>query len=407
MRLLALIDRRALLVTAACLVGWRVLFQIPVTDVPASFIDVHLQLYFGSGRFAAIGIPSIPLGSESIGLMGITPYVNALVLMSLVRAISKRVDALTRNEEGRIRLQRWIRALAIALALGQAYGWTQLLQSEGALPGGIDWSARLIVCVELTAGTAIVILLASAIDEYGLGFGNAALLLYAFGPIGSEFHRLADTFAYYASTEALYKPVGAAAAFSIGVVVATLAILLAFRRVASQSDRRSDKREPIDLKLLASGVLRPPVFAFAVMSMPAIAAGEFGRGNAEAFRWITTNWSADGPNPWLNLLYVVIEMALVVGFAFFVVAYDFHRTSIPRVAVPHIRRLALLGGAMLAFIVSAVVVVEEATTQALGQEIPISGFDIAFAATMILITVRAIERRPPPGSLPTVASYLP
>src|SRR4029077_15613025 len=131
---------------------------------------------------------------------------------TLVRAISQRIDSLTRHDEGRLRLQRWIRALAIALALGQAYGWTQLAQSEGALPGDIDWSARLIVCLELTAGTAIIILLASAIDEFGLGFGNAAPLIYAFEPVATEFHRLADLFASYPSTEALYKPIGLAAA---------------------------------------------------------------------------------------------------------------------------------------------------------------------------------------------------
>jgi len=393
-------------VTAACLVGWRILLQLPVNQVPASFIDVHLQLY-SSGSFAAIGIRTFPLGAESIGLMGITPYINALVVMSLVRAISKRVDALTRDEAGRIRLQRWIRALAVAFALGQAYGWTQLAQYEGALPAGIDWSARLIVCLELTAGTAILILLASAIDEFGHGFGNGALLIYALGPIGSEFHRLADMFAYYAPTGVLYKPIALAAAFSVGIVVATIAILLAFRRVAVPDDKRARKRAPVDLKLLASGVLRPPLFALAVMSAPVIVAEGFRTGNFQTYGWILTNWTTDGPNVWIDVLYVLIEMALIVGFALFVVAYDFHRTSVPAVAAPHIRRLALLAGAMLAIIVAVVPVIEEAATRALGLAIPISGLDIAFAVTMILITIRNIERRPLPGSLPTVPTYLP
>jgi preprotein translocase subunit SecY len=394
-------------VTAACLVGWRLLLQLPVTEVPASFINVHLELYSGSGRFAAIGIPSIPLGAESIGLMGLTPYINALVVMSLVRAISKRVDALTSDGAGRVSLQRWVRALAIAFALGQAYGWTQLAQYDGALPAGIDWSARLIVCLELTAGTAILILLASAMDEFGLGFGNGALLIYALGPIGSEFHRIADTFVNVAPAGGLYKPVALAAAISVGIVVATIAIQLAFRRVAVPDDKRARKRAPVDLKLLVSGVLRPPLFALAVMSAPVIVAEGFRTGNFQTYGWILTNWTTDGPNVWIDVLYVLIEMALIVGFALFVVAYDFHRTSVPAVAAPHIRRLALLGGAMLAFIVAVVPRIETAATEAAGREIPISGFDIAFVATMILITLRTIEKRPPIGSLPTVASYLP
>src|SRR4029077_19526431 len=136
-RLWSRIDGRALLVTAVCIVVWRLLDQIPLIDVTRLFIDRRLELYGQPGFFAAIGPNSLAFNSYSVGVEGIGPYINAVIIINLPAIISSRVRGLVRHAESRIRLQKWTRALALLLALGQAYGWTVLGQSVGALPGAM------------------------------------------------------------------------------------------------------------------------------------------------------------------------------------------------------------------------------------------------------------------------------
>ena len=165
--------------TALCLVAWRLLGQIPISDVTSAFITTRLDNLSGVGLFPAIGPNSNPLASYSVGEIGIAPYIEALIVMSLLTLISGRVRDMARNAEGRVTLTRWARALALLLTLGQAYGLTVLYQNT--IPpvfGPLDWFTRLAVCLELAGGTALMILLADAMDEFGLGFGNGALIFY-------------------------------------------------------------------------------------------------------------------------------------------------------------------------------------------------------------------------------------
>lgn len=128
-RLLSRIDRRALLVTAICIVVWRLLFQLTLVDASHLNIVRRLELYNAPGFFAAIGPNSIRFNTLSVGSVGIQPYINAWIVISLVAVISSRIKATVRDPAGRTRLQRWTRALAVAFALGEAYGFTVLDQN--------------------------------------------------------------------------------------------------------------------------------------------------------------------------------------------------------------------------------------------------------------------------------------
>jgi len=381
-RLWWLVNRRALFVTAVCLVIWRLLEQIPVSDVIPAFITTRLYaLSNGPGFFAAIGPNSLPIASVSLAYEGIGPYVEALIIMSLVTAISARLGGMAGEPHGRVSLARWTRVLAMGLAVGQAYGLTVLYQNSNPPAfGPLDWSARLAVCLALAGGTAITILLADALDEFGLGFGNGALILYALGPLGSEVHRLAGYFASTPSVEALYKPVALWAAFTVVLTIAGVAVLLAVRRV-----------NPTELRVLWSGVLRPPQFALYVVFLPGIAASYYYARYPAQAQWIYDNWRPYGSSVWLDAGYLLIHAGLVVLFALFVAMYDDRLMPLPSHLRRHVIPLALIGGLFLAVAVIVVPVANHMLTAAAGMLIPMSGADILMTVAVVLITVRSIE----------------
>jgi len=369
-------------VTALCLVVWRLLDQIPVSDVTSNFITTRLStLTNAPGFFVAIGPNSLVFASWSLGFEGIGPYVEALVLMSVLTVFSARLRDIAGDPDRRASIARWTRALAMGLALSQAYAFT-LLYQNGFPPvfGPLDWSARLAICLALAGGTALMILLADALDEFGLGFGYGAVIFYALGSLGLEVHRIADYFASAPSLEALFRPVAVWTAFTVGLTVATVAVLLAVRRVATT-----------ELRLLWSGVLRPVQFAGALLSVPLLAANYYYARYPAEVRWIYANWRSFGSNLSPNVGYLLIHSGLLVGFALFVAAIDDRLMPVPSPLRPAVIRLAVLGGVFLALAVIAIPVADRLLTRAAGLAIPISGADVLLVVAVVLFAVRAIE----------------
>ena len=398
---------KPLAVTGLCLATWRALEQIPVAGLNPTVINQLLQRSDTRTLLDAIGSAN-PLGRYSIAAMGIGPYINALIIVTLVPVISERARTMRESPDGRLQLRRLTGALAVVLAMGQAYGWTVLMQSPTVPPLlGMDWFSRLAIILQLTGGTMILVLLAETLDEFGLGFGNGAVLIYALGPFAGEVHRLAYVFASTPSIEALYLPFGIWAAFSIAVVVAAVAVMRAIRRVPGVEGNKV-KSKPVELRLLMSGVLRPPIFAQAVMFSPVIVANYYSDSNPVLARWIYDAMSPYGPNPWINLAYLAIDASLVIAFAYFVVAIDFGRTPLPRSLVAHIYRLTLVGGIFLATTVVVVPVLVRLATHAAGTVIPLSGFDAILVVAMLLAIVGALERSGKRGGgLQVLTSRLP
>ena len=378
-RLWAAIGWKRLLVTALCLAAWRALEDVPVAGLNPNLIAARLQGLDLSSPIRAIG-SGPPFAPYSIALMGITPYIYALIVMALIEGISARVHAVASTPKGRLRLQRWTRVLAVALALGQAYGWTSLMESDYALPP-MAWFPRLLVVLELTAGTVILVLLADVIDEFGLGFGNGAFLIYVLTPVGVEAHRLAYAFTSAPSVDALYRPVGIWLVFSVGIVAATVAVLLAVRRVKGSAD----------LKILMSGVIRPPVFAQTLLLLPVYYANYIAVSNPGLAPAIAQYLTPYGPNRWTDFAFVVVDAGLVIGFTFFVVAIDFRWRSLAPELRAHFARLAVIGGAFLALTVVVLPILEWNATLAGGRATAMSGFDAVLVAAIILAIVGRLE----------------
>ena len=351
-------------------------------------INVRLQALEPSTFLHAIG-NAVPFASYSIVALGLQPYVMALIVMTLIRVVSKSVQAIGKRPEGMLRLRRWARALTILLAMGQAYGWTALYEFGNVLPT-MDWSARLVIILELTGGTMVLVFLGDVLDELGLGFGNGAILIYALSAVAGEVHRLAAIAATSPSLEALYRPFGIWTIFSIGLVAGSVAVLLAVRRVPPVETEKPSQAKPVELRILLSGVLRPPLFANATLFVPVIFSNYLAQTNPGAVEWVNAHMTAFGPNPWTDVAYAILNVCLVVGFTYFVVGCDF--SDAPRELVAHINRLTFIGGSFLAIAVVVLPILEWYASSAAGRGIGLSGFDAVLVVAMIVFIVRSLEQ---------------
>ncbi len=125
--------RRKILFTLGILLVFRALTNVPVPNVnTAALTDLFtnnpllgiLNIFSGGGLAAA----------SIIGL-GVNPYINASIIMQLMRGVIPALEELSREGEyGRNKLNQYTRLLTVPLALAQGYGISVLLSANGVIP---------------------------------------------------------------------------------------------------------------------------------------------------------------------------------------------------------------------------------------------------------------------------------
>src|SRR5256714_1186439 len=169
--------RNKLLFTGALLVAFRLFANISIPGAS----QAALQQLFNSQ--ALLGLLDLfsggGLSTFSVVGMGVNPYINASIIMQLMTVVSVRIKEISKEgEQGRRRITRWTRYLTVALAMGQAYGYTVLFQSQSPpiLPVDMQWFQRLAIMVTLTSGTILAMWFGELITEYGIGNGISLVI---------------------------------------------------------------------------------------------------------------------------------------------------------------------------------------------------------------------------------------
>jgi preprotein translocase subunit SecY len=177
---------------------------------------------------------------------------------------------------------------------------------------------------------------------------------------------------------------------SVGVVVATVAFVRAVRRVSAPTQEDSGKDGETELTLFPAGVLRPPLLAGVIVSLPLLYSGYLFSSSPALARWIFDAWSPYSPNPWRLVLYLVIASCVVIALAVLIARVEHAPSEIRK----HITLLAFIGGCFLALTVEVVPVLARVITTAAGQAIELSGFAVVFTTVVILATLTAAQGGP-------------
>ena len=315
--------RKKILYTLGMLLIYRLLCYVPTPGVDTSQIASALE------RYSLLGFINSMTGSDlsnyTIMAMGITPYINASIIMQLLCvAIPKLEEMQKEGEEGRKKIAQITRYVTVGLGFVQAIALTIGLRANAT--NGFLGLLTIGFC--LAAGTAIAMWMGERITENGIGNGISLLI---FAGIISNLARSVGTniVNIFSHPEAVSIPaVIASVIVFIILVVGIVLVDLAERRIRIQYAKRMVGRKMyggqsthIPLKLNASGVL-PLIFANAIMQFPATILAFFP--NSAANQWWTTHVSST------HLLYQVIFALMIFGFTFFYSEISFNPVEIAK-----------------------------------------------------------------------------
>ena len=315
--------RKKILYTIGMLLIYRLLCFVPVPGVDASYIATALE------KVSLLGFINSMTGSNlsqyTVMAMGITPYINASIIMQLLCvAIPKLEEMQKEGEEGRKKIAQITRYVTLGLAFLQAIALTVGLKANATNA----FLGLITIAFCLSAGTAIAMWIGERITENGIGNGISLLI---FAGIISNIARGVETGVYGLFSSAVESNVGgmiASVLVFIILVVGIVIVDLGERRIPIQYAKRMVGRKMyggqsthIPLKLNSSGVL-PLIFANAIMQFPATILAFFP--NSKANLW----WSAHVQM--MSWPYQIIFALMIFGFTFFYSSISFNPVEISK-----------------------------------------------------------------------------
>jgi preprotein translocase subunit SecY len=272
----------------------------------------------------------------TIFALGITPYINASIIMQLMTVAVPQLEQMAKEgESGRKQIAKYTRYLTAALAVLQAFGLITMLSHTSA--GGAifvgGWLTRLQVVVALTAGTTFLMWMGEQITEKGIGQG-VSLIIFASIMARLPFD-VARTYMEFGlpGSGARIGPFNILALLVLfmATVVGIIYVHLGTRRVPIQHARRTVGRQVIQasssflpFKVNTAGVI-PIIFAISLLMFPATIASYFNNpmqptSLATRFARTVIDWTTPGQPGLGGTVASLVYAALIFAFTYFYAA---------------------------------------------------------------------------------------
>ena len=299
-------------------------FMIHV-QIPNVNIRVWQQLLQGGTFYNFLGFLSGgALQRLSVIAMGITPYINASIIMQLMTVVIPQLEELAKKggEEGRKKISQYTRWLTIVLAFVQATSMTIAMSRSGVF---YDTSIffTLYVIVAMVSGTMFLMWLGEQISDKGIG--NGVSLIIFVGIVLRFPSQIAQTFSLSAKGNVNYLGLVIFLGIALITIVSIVFLYQGQRRIPVQQARRvvgrklfAGRSSYIPLRLNNAGVISI-IFAISILILPQQALSWFG-GNARGATTTPAGQIATflqlyfGPT---SFLYNFVYFMLVVVFTFF------------------------------------------------------------------------------------------
>ena len=318
--------RKRLLFTAGILVVFRLAAHIPVPGVDLRAIK---ELFARSQLLGLLDIFSGgTLANFSIMALGLTPYINASIILQLLTMIIPQLEALSKEGEyGQQKINQYTRLITVPLAAFQALGMYALLKNQKIIATFSPLNLLGLV-ITMVAGTVFLMWLGELISENGIGNG-ISMIIFA-GIVG----RLPVSFG---QTAAILEPQNffnllIFVVMSILVIAAVVFVSEASRKVKIQYSRRIVGRRVyggqstyLPLRINQAGVI-PIIFAVSLILLPSML-GNFlgGVSNPTVSKIAKTLVSVFRP---AGFTYNLAYFLLVIGFTYFYTAIIFNPEKI-------------------------------------------------------------------------------
>src|SRR4030042_3340583 len=166
--------RKKLIITAGILSVFRLTAHIPAAGIDKSSLQA---LFLGSPLLSLLDVFSGgTLVNFSIMALGLTPYINASIIMQLLTYVIPSLEELSKEGEfGQEKINQYTRLLTIPLATMQAFGMYVLLKNQGIIPS-LSLLSLIALIATMAAGTMFSVWLGELITEYGISNGISFLI---------------------------------------------------------------------------------------------------------------------------------------------------------------------------------------------------------------------------------------
>jgi preprotein translocase subunit SecY len=255
--------------------------------------------------------------------LGVNPYINASIIMTLLNQTIPALERLSKEGEyGRNKINQYTRILTVPLALLQGIGVAVFMQRSGVLPafGPDDLGLTIAILASLTSGTLILMWLGELISERGIGNG-ISFIIFA-GIVG----RMPQTIQQTLDVQQNFIALLAIAAIGILVIAAIIFIQEGQRRIPVQYAKRvrgtrmySGGSTHIPLRVNSAGVI-PIIFAISILLLPSQIAQYFTTSETDWVNGLANGIVGAFANP---VIYNSLYFLLVVAFTFFYTAFTF------------------------------------------------------------------------------------
>lgn len=325
--------KNRLLFTLAILVIYRLGCAIPVPFITGS----ALSAMFSNGNMLTYldMMSGGALSRCTLFALGVTPYINASIIMQLLTIAIPYLENLAKEPDGQTKLQQLTRYAGGVIALIMSLGYYFVVRSMGALKyttGAAGVFSAAVIILSFTAGAQLITWCGEQIDDKGIGNGISLLI---FASIVSRWSSVYTTVTGLLTRAAAGEPqfyilLPLLLVLALAVIVFIVIMTNAERRITVQYAKRVVGRKQmggqssyIPLKLNMSGVM-PIIFASSLVSIPGTIGSFLNIDQAAHPFWYAFFHTFNYTSP----LYIVIYLLLILGFNYFYVAIQYNPVEI-------------------------------------------------------------------------------
>lgn len=406
--------RKKILFTLFAIVIYRLLSQVTIPGVDLE----ALQAVFDKNKI--LGAFSLLTGGSaanfSVVLMGLSPYINAVIIMQLLTVIIPKLEAISKEgEQGRKKITMYTRWATLPLAFVQSYGMILLINSQAQSEIITDIGNPLVILpimLTVATGTVILMWLGELITEKGISNGISILI---FASILAGLPGIAgQTMALASQDTSKLIPFTAGILITLILTVIIVLITEGQRRIpitySGQSQSAHGQQASLPIRINQAGMI-PIIFAISMITFPTIVAHFLVSGESPWLiavgEWIQTQFTIG------TLLYIITYFLLIIGFTYFYVSITFNPEQIAESVqkrggfIPGIRpgkptaeylakvsnRLTLFGGVFIAAIAVMPIAFQQLLSGTAGNSVPmlISGAGMIIIVGVVLELIRQIN----------------
>ncbi|HJB59234.1 MAG TPA: preprotein translocase subunit SecY [Candidatus Faecalibacterium faecipullorum] len=401
-----------LLFTLGILIVYRLGSAIPVPFVSG---DALTAMFANGSMLNYLDMMSGgALSRCTIFALGVTPYINASIIVQLLTFAIPYLENLAKESDGQNKIRQITRYAGAVIALVLSTGYYFLVRNMGALKytdGAAGVFTAVVVILTFTAGAQLTTWCGEQIDDKGIGNG-VSLIIFAsiVANWSSVTTMVADVLTRASSGQPLYYVLlPLLVVFALAVVVFIVIMTNAERRITIQYARRVVGRKQIGgqnsylpLKLNMSGVM-PIIFASTFCSLPGTI-GSFINPDPTNHPILYAFLSIFN---YTSLVYVVVYVVLIVAFNYFYVSIQYNPIEIANNlrrnngSIPGFRpgkptsdfiirtlsKITMIGGVFLAVVAVLPIILGNLT----GVAIQLGGTSMLIVVGVALDTTRSLD----------------